>query len=80
MGNILLRFEQNRLQLPDNVGNCVTKVGGYTLHGSTNPNFSQVHKKTKGLDGKKLSHPQISRRCLLVLVRSSFTKLNCRIS
>jgi hypothetical protein len=44
-------------EVPNNVGNCVTKVGGYTLHGSTNPKFSQVNKKAKVAGWEEIKPP-----------------------
>jgi hypothetical protein len=44
-------------EVPNSVGNCVTKVDGYTLHGSTNPKFSRVHKKVKGAGWEEIQPP-----------------------
>ncbi|TCG10150.1 hypothetical protein BZM27_00240 [Paraburkholderia steynii] len=36
-------------EVPNNASNCATKVGGFTIHASANPDFSGVFKKVTGM-------------------------------
>src|SRR6266702_2905836 len=36
-------------EVPNNASNCATKVGGFMIHASANPDFSGVFKKVTGM-------------------------------